>query len=237
MREARRVGAERALAWYREAMRLWQRGPATFAVLALLVLVAELALTLVPVVGVILTQLALPILACGMLYASLAADRGDQPRVAHAVAVFAAPFRAWVAVVASGLVVFAAEAVAAYLLAGVDMLQPLAAETSLSAAQLLAVYIVGVAVSLPFTFVPFSVLFDGAGMADAFAESWNAFARNPVPLLLYGVLSLGLLAFGWATYSLGLLLALPWWAASSYAAWKDVFDVRGASMPPPLPPG
>jgi uncharacterized membrane protein len=236
VRVARGVGADRALAWYREAMRLWRRGPATFAVLALLVLCTELALTLVPVAGVALTQLALPLVACGMLYASLAADRGDQPRVAHAIAVFAAPLRAWVAVVASGLVVFAAEAVAAYLLAGVDMLQPLAAETTLSATQLLAVYVVGVAVSLPVTFVPFSVLFDGTGTADAFAESWHAFARNPVPMLLYGVLSLALLAFGWATYGVGLLLALPWWAASSYAAWKDVFDVRGAAAVPPLPP-
>jgi len=34
-----------------------------------------------------------------------------------------------------------------------------------------------------------------------------------------------LLLFGWATYGLGLVLALPWWAASSYAAWKDIFAV------------
>ena len=235
MRAPRVVGADRALAWYREAMRLWRRGPATFAILALFVLCAELALTLVPVAGVVLTQLALPLVACGMLYASLAADRGDRPRLAHAIAVFAAPLPALCAVIAGGLVVFAGEAIAAYLLGGVDMLQPLAAETTLSPAQLLAVYVVGVTVSLPVTFVPFSVLFDGTGVMEAFAESWQAFARNPVPMLLYGVLSLALLAFGWATYGLGLLLALPWWAASSYAAWKDVFDVRGEG-PAPLPP-
>ncbi len=35
MRSARAVGADRALAWYREAMRLWRRGPGTFALLAL----------------------------------------------------------------------------------------------------------------------------------------------------------------------------------------------------------
>jgi hypothetical protein len=27
--------------------------------------------------------------------------------------------------------------------------------------------------------------------------------------------------FGSATFAVGFLLALPWWAASSYAAWKD----------------
>ena len=41
---------------------------------------------------------------------------------------------------------------------------------------------------------------------------------------------LALLLFGWATFGVGLLLALPWWAASSYAAWKEIFDVdRGLS--------
>jgi len=75
------------------------------------------------------------------------------------------------------------------------------------------------------------VLFDGAGVAEAFTESWQGFARNLAPMLLYGVLSLALLVLGWATYGVGLVLALPWWAASSYAAWKDVFAVDAARPP------
>jgi hypothetical protein len=42
---------------------------------------------------------------------------------------------------------------------------------------------------------------------------------------VYGALSLALLRVGLATSGLGLLLALPWAAAASYASWKDVFDV------------
>ena len=48
-------------------------------------------------------------------------------------------------------------------------------------------------------------------------------------MTLYGVLSLALLLFGSATFGLGFLLALPWWAASSYAAWKDIFGVAAES--------
>ncbi|MEP7275260.1 MAG: BPSS1780 family membrane protein [Betaproteobacteria bacterium] len=232
MRVAQAVGADHALNWYREAMRLWRRGPGTFALLALAVLVTEIVLTLIPVGGTLLAQLVLPLVACGLLYASLAADRGDRPRLAHLVAVFAAPPRAIVAVIASGLVVFAGEAIVAYVLAGANLLEPLTGDPSIEPSTILAIYVAGIAVSLPVTFVPFAVLFDGAGIAEAFAESWRAFVRNPVPMLLYGVLSLALLVLGWATYGVGLVIALPWWAASSYAAWKDVFAVDAGPAPP-----
>jgi len=53
----------------------------------------------------------------------------------------------------------------------------------------------------------------------------NQPGANPAPLALYGALSLALLMLGLATGGIGLLLALPWSAAASYAAWKDVFGV------------
>jgi len=68
-------------------------------------------------------------------------------------------------------------------------------------------------------------LFDGAGFRSAFAHSLAAFTRNPVALLLFGALSFALLMLGLATSGIGLLLALPWSAAASYAAWKDIFSV------------
>ena len=231
MRVARSVGTDRAFHWYREAMRLWRRGPGMFAVLALAVLAGEIALALIPVVGSLIAQLVLPLVACGLLYASLAADRGDRPRLAHLAAVLGAPPQAMVGVVAAGLVVFAGEAIVARVLGGANLLDPFARDASLAPSTMLAIYVVGIAVSLPVTFVPFAVLFDGAGVAEAFTESWQGFARNLAPMLLYGVLSLALLVLGWATYGVGLVLALPWWAASSYAAWKDVFAVDAAGAP------
>ena len=53
-------------AWYSEAMRLWKRGPVVFTVLALVMLACNLALNLVPTVGIVLAQLLLPLLECGL---------------------------------------------------------------------------------------------------------------------------------------------------------------------------
>jgi hypothetical protein len=224
-RAARSVPADHALAWYREAMRLWKRGPLTFVALAVATIAVDLTLSVIPAVGVTLAQIAVPLVACGLLFASLAADRGGRPRLADLAGVLGATPAALAAVICSGVIVFAAEALTAQAVAHVNLLSPGSRDTALGPGAILAIYTVGIAVSLPFTFVPFAALFDRLSFRAAFAQSFEGFARNPVPFALYGVLSLALLMFGWATFGLGLLLALPWWAASSYAAWKDVFAV------------
>lgn len=217
--------AARAVQWYAEAMRLWKRGPAVFSLLALVLLVANLALGLVPVGGALLAQVLLPLLECGLLYASLAADRGDRPKLAHLIAVAAAPHRAQAAVIVAALPIFATEAIVAQAVGGINMLAPASNAETFSGPALVATYAAGVGVALPLMFVPFAALFDGAGFRDAFGQSVTAFVRNPLPLLLFGALSFALLLLGLATSGVGLLLALPWSAAASYAAWKDVFGV------------
>lgn len=216
---------QHALDWFADAMRLWKRGPAAFCGIALVVLAGNLALNFVPVVGIVLAQVLLPLAECGFLYASLAADRGDRPRLRHVIAVAAAPPRALAAVVCAALVIFAAEALVANALGGLNLLTPASNPDSISGMTLVATYAAGMVVSLPVTFVPFAALFDGAGFRDAFAQSGAAFAQNAMPLALYGALSFVLLMLGIATSGIGLLLALPWSAAASYAAWKDIFSV------------
>ncbi len=225
MREIRRVPAAHAIAWYAEAMRLWRRGPVAFSLLAFFLLAANLLLALVPVAGVVVAQLALPLLECSLLYASLAADRGDRPRMRHLIAVLGATPAAAAAIVVAGLLIFGLEAVVAQAVGGVDLLAPAANAQSFTGGSLVATYAAGMALSLPLMFVPFAALFDGAGFREAFAQSATAFARNPAPLALFGALSLALLLLGLLTSGLGLLLALPWSAAASYAAWKDIFGV------------
>ena len=207
-------------------MQLWKRGPVVFTVLALVMLACNLALNLVPIVGIVLAQVLLPLLECGLLYACLAADRGEPPRLRHLIGVAAAPPRAIIAVIAASLVIFAVESTVAHALGDVNMLTPAGQDVdAMSPGVLIATYAAGIAASLPVMFVPFVALFDGAGPRAAFAQSIAAFARNPGPLLAFGALSFVLLMLGIATSGLGLLLALPWSAAASYAAWKEIFAV------------
>jgi uncharacterized membrane protein len=224
-RVARAVPVVHAFTWYREAMRLWRVAPAIFAAQAAVCIVAELALRLIPVAGVLASQVLLPLLECGLLYGSLAADRGDRPRMRHLVAILAAPPRAQAAVVLASVVAFAGQLLAAGAIGDVDLLQPGAFDAPVSLGALSAIVAAGLVLSLPFMFVAPIALFDNPGLGAAFEASASALVRNPGPLLLYASLALLLFLFGIATSGLGLVLVLPWLQASSYAAWKDVFGV------------
>lgn len=225
-RAPRAVAPARVLDWFGEAMRLWKRGPATFCGIAVVVLLASVALEPVPFAGFVSANVLAPLLACGLLYASLAADRGDRPRWAHLIAVFAAPLPALATVVAAGLVPVAVESLVAWQHADVNLMLPLKDPARLSAATIVATYAAGIAASLPFTFVPMIALFDGERFGRAFALSARAFALNVPALVGYACVSFVLLLIGIATSGIGLVLALPWIAAASYAAWKDIFVLK-----------
>jgi uncharacterized membrane protein len=79
---------------------------------------------------------------------------------------------------------------------------------------------------LPLTLVPLLALFEGMSTRDAFASSLAAFFRNLPAFALYGALSIALLGIGFVTRGLALLIVMPLWAASSYAAWKDLYRVE-----------
>jgi hypothetical protein len=221
----RAVAATRAFAWFGEAMRLWKRGPLTFCGLAIVVLLASVALEPVAIAGFVSANLLAPLVACSMLYASLAADRGDRPRWSHLLAVFAAPLSAQVAIVGAGLVTVAAETFVAWNLAEVNLLLPVADPAQLTLPSILATYAAGLAMSLPFAFVPMAVLFDGERPRDAFASSLRAFALNAGGLALYACVTFALLIVGLVTSGIGLVVVLPLVSAASYAAWKDIFGL------------
>jgi hypothetical protein len=219
-----------ALAWYEDAMRLFKRGPWTWAALAVITMLTEFVLRLVPGLGPFLSEIVVPLVACGLIFAAAAVDRGGTPALGHLAITFRAPVAAQAAIVASALVTFAAEALAAWWIADASLLDPAGLPTDIRLPALIGVYAIGFLASLPVMFVPLHVLLENVPPGAAFAASWQAFLLNTWPLIAYAAASLVLLAFGLATMGLGLVIALPLWFASSYAAWKDIFGVRDAPV-------
>ena len=222
---ARPVPWQRAFAWYGEAMRLFKRAPATWIGLALAALATEFALEAVPEVGPPLGRIVDPLVSCGMVYAAAYVDRGAAPSIRLALRAFRAPAAAIVAVILASFTTLGAETLTASWLADVNLLASGATSPELSVPQVSLIFAAGILASLPVTFVPFHVLLERVGIRAAFAASWRAFVANPAPLLAYAGMSLALLLMALLTMGIGLALALPLWAASSFAAWKDVFAI------------
>jgi uncharacterized membrane protein len=227
-----KVPATRALAWYGDAMRLWKRGPVVMSVLAAITILAQFAFELWPDAGSLLAKVAVPLIACGMLFAADAAARGERPRLVHAIAAFRAPAGAVAAIVLSSAITFAAEWVAADRLAGIDLLRPEASTPDLDAGTVIAIYAAGILASLPMTFVPLAALFGGAGFASAFSTSAEAFVRNVGAFLAYGAIALLLLAVGLLTMGIGLVVALPLIACATWAAWREICPGDVTPSPP-----
>jgi hypothetical protein len=216
------------MTWFADAIRLWKRAPLVFSIMAVVVVAASVVLEPVPFAGLVAANVLAPLLACGFFYAALAADRNDKPRLAHLVAIFVAPVRAQVAVVAAGLVVTVVESIVAWQIAGVNLLLPVSESANLTATTIVFLYAAGVLASLPVTFVPMAVLFDNEPPGDAFSLSLRAFTRNLRPLAALAAYSYALLMAGLATTGIGLILGLPWIAIAQYAAWKDIFGLAEA---------
>jgi hypothetical protein len=231
--DVRRVPLRRALDWYAEAMRLWKRAPATLCALAFLALGSEFLLQLVPEAGMLASKVFAPIVACGLFIATDAVARGGRARIGDVLRPFAASAAAIAAIVVSNLLVFAAEAGAAWAIADVDLLRN--PDGGMTQGDVLLMFAVGMLVSLPLTLVPLCGLFDGKGFTAAFDVSIAAFRENVAAFVLYGLLSYALLVLGLLTLGLGLLVVLPLWATSSYAAWRDLVpSTAPAPAPPPL---
>jgi uncharacterized membrane protein len=220
------VPASHALSWYEDALRLFKRAPGTWIALAILTFATEFLLKSIPVAGAMLSELITPVVACGLVYAAAATDRGAAPSVRFALAALGESAGALTAVIAASVIPSILQALAAWWIADVNVFGSDTPLTELAPATVSGIYAIGILASLPFTFVPFHALLERVSPGAAFAASWSAFARNTLPLLAYSAASLVLLGFCMLTMGLGLMLALPLWAASSYAAWKDVFGVR-----------
>ena len=224
-REPRSLPPGRALLWFGEAIRLWKRGPLAFSLMALVVILSAAVLEPLPFVGIVIANVISPLLTCGLIFASLAADGNDAPRFRHLFMAFVSPLRAQFAVIAAALIATLIASAFAWSVAGINLLVPGSGTSEVPPSTVIVIYATYMLVSLPLTFVPMAALFDAEPVGAAFASSLRAFARNPQPMLALGAYMFVLVLAGIATTGVGLVLGLPWIAAAQYAAWKDIYGV------------
>ena len=221
--------------WYADAMRLWKRAPFTFCALGFLALASEFALQLIPDAGMLASKIIVPIITCGLYVSAHSLATGGRARITDALRPFAASAPAIAAIVVASLAVFVAQASTAYVASGADLFTASASGAGMDFTAVLLMFAVGMLVSLPFTMVALCALLDDDGFAASFTASFAAFNRNVPAFLFYGVLSYALLLIGIATLGVGLVIVLPLWATSSYAAWRDILHAAqaGAGTNPP----
>ena len=182
----------------------------------------KLVLEFIPGIGRAMAEVVVPVIECGLLVGAVALDRGAPLELSCIVAPFRARPVALAAIVLSSLIVSAVEFAVAYGLVGVNLIAD-PNDPQLTAGAMSTVIAVATLASLPFAFVPFPVLFQRAGFMRAFAASFRGFVLNTAPLILFGLISLVLIALSLLAWLVPLIAIFPLLAAANYAAWKDVY--------------
>ncbi|HKE41439.1 MAG TPA: BPSS1780 family membrane protein [Casimicrobiaceae bacterium] len=238
---ARTVEAGRGTSWWSEAWRLFTAAVGPWILIAVIWVVIEICLSLIPFVGHLATQLLTPVFVGGLMLGCRAADRGEALGVNHLFAGFASHAGPLLVV---GLI-YTALAVLIVLIVGailfvsfgaavLEQLFQLQDPMSAGAALGKMLYVLMIAAllflafSLPLVmavwFAPALVVLRGAEPWAAMKLSFSGCMKNVVPFLLYGLIGIPLAIVASVPLMLGWFVVGPVAIASVYTSYCDIFE-------------
>jgi uncharacterized membrane protein len=228
--------------WIGAGWRLFTRAALMWIIAMLILFVIYIVANFIPIVGPIVMHILNPVFAAGLMVACASLDRGGEFELEHLFAGFKRNFASLLVV---GLVIGLIELaiLLAFLgIAGIGLLGGILTAASGEQAEqileasvipLLLGTLVALALMVPvfmaYWFAPALVVLHGMEPMAALKESFMACLRNIMPSLIYGILMflLGLLVP--LTLGLGLLVWVPLFFTSTYAAYRDIFTGTAAA--------
>lgn len=229
------VAAERGLAWWTEAWALFMRAAGMWVVLGIGLFLILLVVSLVPLLGALVSTLAVPpFLASWMLAVRkvqgggsleladlFTAFRGDKlvPLIVQGALLLAA-----VVVIALVAMVFGLGAVFGVAAGGAHQsIGGVLAAMGAGVLALAVMFALGMLAAMALWFAPALVVFRGTAPVDAMRASFSASLRNIVPFVIYGVIYIVASILASIPFGLGWLVLAPLVTISVYSSYEDVF--------------
>lgn len=233
------VDAGRGASWVGEGWVLFKAAPLLWILAMLIFWGIQMALSLAPVVGGLLSLLLGPVFMVGLLaFAHGIARSGEadigklfvglQQKLGALVALAALYFVLLLAVIVIGVLLMMAMFGGAGLLAAAGPEQ--AMQMAMASGGLLAICMLFLGImalmllaAAAYWYAPGLVYFADLGPAEAMQQSFSACMRNWLPLLVYSLAGLAVMLLGAVALGIGLLVAIPVLMASYYASFQDLF--------------
>ena len=230
--------------WIGSGWRLFTRSALMWIIAMLILFVIYVVANFIPLVGAIVMHVLNPVFAAGLMVACASLDGGGEFELEHLFAGFKRNFGSLLIV---GIVIAAIELaiVLAFVgIAGIGLLGLIFSSASGEQAEqilqaslipLLLGTLVALALMVPvfmaYWFAPALVVLHNMEPMAALKESFKGCLRNILPALIYGILMflLGLLVP--LTLGMGLLVWVPLFFTSTYAAYRDIFTGTRAAAP------
>jgi uncharacterized membrane protein len=232
--DGRRVEASRGVAWYSEAWTLFKGAPGTWILICVVFIVLSILLAIIPM-GSLLSSIAYPAVAAGLMLGCRSIEEGTGLTVGHLFAGFKKNVGSLILVG----VLYLVGTMLIMLFAGIGaaLLIPTMISQGFNPSDLgsmmallpfiLLIALVVMALMLPLImaiwFAPALVVFHDLAPMAAMKASFHGSLKNIVPFLLYGVVGLVLAVLAMIPVGLGMLVWIPLLWASIYTGYRDIF--------------
>jgi uncharacterized membrane protein len=230
--QIKQVPAANAWAWTVRGFELFKANPAMWIILFVIYLAIMVPISLVPVIGSVMSTLLAPVFAAGLMWGCKALKQQQDLEINHLFAGFKQNTAQLVAVGGYYMVSLLIIAVFVVLSLDRETVEALMKGQTLSAEQagamtlpiLIAMFFL-IPVLMAYWFAPVLVGLNNLTAVEALKLSFTACLQNILPFFLYGFIFMLLLFVALIPFGLGLLVVVPVMMTSLYASYEDVFNL------------
>lgn len=202
-------------------------------ILLVIYLAIMIPLSMLPVVGSVLSTLLAPVFAAGMMWGCQALTRHQDLEINHLFEGFKHNTSQLIAVGGIYMLSLLLVAVAVVLVMDAATVELLVQGKALSADQadaitlpLLLAFLLVLPVLMAYWFAPVLTGLHALSAVDAMKLSFNACLKNMLPFFLYGLIFMALLILAIIPFGIGLIVVVPLMMTSLYTSYADVFEIE-----------
>ncbi|HYN55047.1 MAG TPA: BPSS1780 family membrane protein [Methylotenera sp.] len=228
----KQVPAANALGWIVSGFNLFKANPAMWIILFVIYLAIIVPISLVPVVGSIVSTLLAPVFAAGLMWGCQAITKNEDLEINHLFAGFKQNTAQLIAVggfYMMGLLVIAVMVVLSLDRETIEILMKGGTVNPDQAGAMMLPILVAMLFLLPlimaYWFAPILVGLNNLTATEAMKLSFVACLKNMLPFLLYGLIFMVMLVLAIIPFGLGLLVVIPVMMTSLYTSYVDIFSV------------
>lgn len=236
--EIRQVPAKNAWLWTVKGFELFRENPAMLIILLIIYLAIIIPISLLPVVGSILSALVAPIFSAGLMWGCQALLKKQDLEINHLFEGFKHNTSQLVAV--GGFYMLSLLTIAIFVVLSLDkptievLMQGKTVTPEQANAMLvpiLTAMLLLVPVLMAYWFAPVLAGLNNLNAIDAMKLSFMACAKNVLPFFLYSLIFMGLLIIALIPAGLGLIIVMPLLMTSLYISYVDIFNIDVTAAP------
>ncbi len=234
MLQIKSVTAGNALDWYKCGWKIFSADMVSWVLMILIFFVLVLVLGFIPLLGMIVIYLLLPLLQAGLLMAAERAENGAAISPGDLFAAFKMEGKRNALLALGGIMLAAAFVVMIVsvpfigggMMSSMGGVPPSGAMPMLptfSVGGLLFMMTAGLGLAMMFFYAPALIILRGMGAIDAIKHSFGGAWKNLLPFVIFMVIYAALSIVAAIPFGLGFLVLLPVVTAANYCSYKDIF--------------